>query len=112
MDNLLIPYLSANSEAEARHHLDDLLTLHAAQTIRQILRRRLGFYVSSTGVNEHNQDAEDLYQEAMTKIVQVLHDLKASTNKTDIENFEHYVARIASNTCIDFLRAKSPARTR
>jgi len=112
MDNLLIPYLSANSEAEAHHHLDDLLTLHAAQTIRQILRRRLGFYVSSTGVNERNQDAEDLYQEAMTKIVQLLHDLKASPTKTDIENFAHYVARVASNICIDFLRAKSPARTR
>ena len=27
-------------------------------------------------------------------------------------NFELYVSRIASNICVDFLRAKSPARTR
>jgi DNA-directed RNA polymerase specialized sigma24 family protein len=44
--------------------------------------------------------------------VQVLHELRTPSNTTDIENFEHYVARVASNICMDFLRAKSPARTR
>ncbi|MCA1481128.1 hypothetical protein, partial [Bradyrhizobium sp. NBAIM08] len=38
--------------------------------------------------------------------------LQSSSINTEIENFEHYVARVASNICIDFLRAKSPARTR
>lgn len=112
MDNLLLPYLSANNEPERQQLLDELLTVHAAPIVRQSLRRRLGFYVSSQGINESNQDAEDLYQETMTRIVQILHELRASSNTTDIENFEHYVARVASNICIDFLRAKSPARTR
>ncbi|MGI8839033.1 MAG: sigma-70 family RNA polymerase sigma factor [Pyrinomonadaceae bacterium] len=112
MDNLLLPYLSANEESERQQRLDELLTVRAAPIVRQTLRRRLGFYVSAQGINERNQDAEDLYQEAMTRIVQVLHDLHASSSGTDIDNFDHYVARIASNTCIDFLRAKSPARTR
>lgn len=112
MDNLLLPYLSTNNESERQQRLDELLTVRAAPIVRQTLRRRLGFYVSSQGINENNQDAEDLYQETMTRIVQVLHELRASSTTTDIENFEHYVARIASNICIDFLRAKSPARTR
>jgi RNA polymerase sigma factor (sigma-70 family) len=112
MDNLLLPYLHAGNESEREQHLDELLTVRAAPIVRQILRRRLGFYVSSRGINENNQDAEDLYQEAMTRIVQVLHELQAPSSGTDIENYERYVARVASNICIDFLRAKSPARTR
>lgn len=112
MDNLLLPYLRASNESELQQCLDELLTVRAAPIVRQILRRRLGFYVSSQGINENNQDAEDLYQEAMTRIVQVLHELQTPSTTTDIENYEHYVARIASNICIDFIRAKSPARTR
>lgn len=112
MDNLLLPYLNANGESERQQRLDELLTVRAAPIVRQTLRRRLGFYVSAQGINERNQDAEDLYQEAMTRIVQVLHDLQASSSATNIDNFDLYVARIASNICIDFLRAKAPARTR
>lgn len=112
MDNLFLPYLSAKNEPERQHRLDELLRVRAAPIVRQILRRKLGFYVSSQGINEHNQDAEDLYQEAMMRILQVLHELQTGAVTTDIENYEHYVARVASNICIDFLRAKSPARTR
>ncbi len=112
MDNLLLPYINANGESERQQRFDELLTLRAAPIVRQTLRRKLGFYVSAQGINERNQDAEDLYQEAMTRIVQVLHDLQVSSSATDIDSFDHYVARIASNICMDFLRAKSPARTR
>ena len=112
MDNLLLPYLDAKDEFERQQRLDDLLAVHAAPVVRQVLRRRLGFYVSTQGTNERNHDAEDLYQEAMTRVVQVLHEMHASLTTTVIENFEYYVARVASNICVDFLRAKSPARTR
>lgn len=111
MDNLLVPYLTARDERQRQQHLYELLTVCAAPLIRQVLRRRLGFYVSAHGVNENNQDAEDLYQEAMTRVVQVLDQIQSSTG-IDIENFDLYVSRVASNTCTDFLRAKSPARTR
>ena len=111
MDNVLVPYFAADDDEQRHQHLNELLTFRAAPLIRGVLLRRLGFYVSAQGVNENNQDAEDLYQEAMTRVVQQLHQLRSSTD-THIENFELYVSRIASNTCKDFLRAKSPARTR
>jgi RNA polymerase sigma factor (sigma-70 family) len=111
MDNALVPYLSAEGERERQQHLDELLTLRAAPLVRNVLLRRLGFYVSAQGFNENNRDAEDLYQEAMTRVMQGLNQLQSSTG-TDIGNFELYVSRLASNVCIDFLRAKSPARTR
>ena len=111
MDNVLVPYLTADDDGARQRHLDELLTLRAAPMIRQVLRRRLGFYVSAQGTNENNQDAEDLYQEAMTRVVQALTELQSSSG-ADIANFELYVSRIAANICIDFLRAKSPALTR
>jgi len=111
MDNVLVPYLAARDEQQRQQHLDELVTIRAAPLIRQVLRRRLAFYVSAQGVNGNNQDAEDLYQESMTRVVQVLHQLH-SPSGIEIDNFDLYVSRIASNTCTDFLRAKSPARTR
>lgn len=111
MDNALLLYLTATDDRERQQQLYDLLTLRAAPLIRQVLLRRLGFYVSALGVNEKNRDAEDLYQEAMTRVVQGLNQLQSST-ATEIENFELYVSRLAANICTDFLRAKSPARTR
>ena len=111
MDNVLVPYLTADDDGDRQQHLDELLTLRAAPMIRQVLRRRLGFYVSAQGANENNQDAEDLYQEAMTRVVQVLTQLQSSPG-VGIANFELYVSRIATNVCIDFLRTKSPSHTR
>src|SRR5215217_610153 len=111
MDNVLVAYLTACDEQERRQHLDELVTIRAAPLIRRVLRRRLAFYVSAQGVNGNNQDAEDLYQESMTRVVQVLHQLYSASG-IEIDNFDLYVSRIASNACTDFLRAKSPARTR
>jgi len=111
MDNVLVPFLTARDDRERQQHLNELVTIRAAPLIRQVLRRRLAFYVSAQGVNRNNQDAEDLYQEAITRIVQVLHQLHSASG-IEIDNFDLYVSRIASNTCTDFLRSKSPARTR
>jgi RNA polymerase sigma factor (sigma-70 family) len=109
MDQLLLQYLQSTNESERQHRLDELLLLYAAPVVRLILRRRLGFYVDQRGSNPHNQDAEDLYQEIMARIVQSLRD---SSTASSIASFQQYVSRIASNACNDVLRAKSPARAR
>lgn len=112
MDQLLLPYLQAADESERQRRLDDLLMVHAAPVLRQALRWRFGFYVNQRGTNPHNQDAEDLYQEIMVKIVQALRDLRNPSTTMEVQNLKQYVARIASNACNDMLRAKSPARAR
>src|SRR5688572_16168616 len=101
MDQLLLPYLEAPDDNERQQRLDELLLLKATPVVRQTLRRKLGFYVNQRGTNPHNQDAEDLYQEIMAKVVQSVRD---SSTVTSIENFQQYVARIASNACNDLLR--------
>lgn len=112
MDHVLIPFLQTTAESEKERHLEELLLLHAAPEIRFTLRQRLGFHVSQRGVNPHNQDAEDLYQEIMTKTVQMLQDLHASSPRVEIKSFKQYVGRVATNFCINYWRAKSPARWR
>lgn len=109
MNNLLRPLLNAGSEQERQQRIDELLTIHVARIVRQVLRQRR-LYVSTQGVNESNPDAEDLYQEALTRMVEVLHGDRRVL--TTIEDFEAYVGRIVSNICIDFLRSKHPTRAR
>jgi DNA-directed RNA polymerase specialized sigma24 family protein len=112
MDQLLLPYLQAGDDSERQLRLDELLLVHAAPVVRHALRRSLGFYVDQRGTNPHSQDAEDLYQEIMAKIVQVLHDLRNPSVTASIQNLKQYVSRIATNACNDVLRTKSPARAR
>lgn len=109
MDNLLLPLLNALDEQARQRRLDELLTIHAAPIIRKVLQRR-GFYVNAQGINKSSQDAEDLYQEAMTRVVQILNEDQRSL--ASIENFGGYVRRVVSNICADFHRSKSPARAR
>jgi RNA polymerase sigma factor (sigma-70 family) len=111
MDQLLLPYLEAFSDAERQRCLDELIVLRAAPVVRKVLRQKLGFHVDQFGINRHNQDAEDLYQEILAKIIQALVELKSSP-KAEIERFPNYVSRTAANFCIDYLRSKSPARRR
>jgi RNA polymerase sigma factor (sigma-70 family) len=111
MDNLLLPYLKATDESERQEHLDELLVVYAAPVVRNILRQKLGFHVNQVGVNPYNPDAEDLFHESITKVIELLTLLPVSTSP-QIENFEQYVGRIATNACMDYMRAKSPARTR
>jgi RNA polymerase sigma factor (sigma-70 family) len=111
MDNLLLPYLTATDESKRQEHLDELLVVYATPVVRTILRQKLGFHVNQVGVNPYNPDAEDLFHEILTKIIELLTTLPVSSSPK-IENFEQYVGRIATNTCLDYMRAKSPARTR
>jgi RNA polymerase sigma factor (sigma-70 family) len=72
----------------------------------------LSFFVDAHGKSPHNQDAEDIFQEIMTKIVQALHDLTEPSSNAAIEDLHEYIARITANCCNDVLRTKSPSRTR
>ena len=112
MDTLLLTFFTTTDESRANEALTELLQTHAAPLARLILRRKLGFYVSGLGENPRDPDAEDLYQEILVRVVQGLRRKRLSARVPDIANFRQYVMRIALNVCIDFLRAKSPTRTR
>ena len=110
MDYRLLPLLHAVDEQELQQRVEELLVIHVRPIIRQMLQQRLGLYVNAQGVNANNHDAEDLYQGAMARMVELLH--ADQRRLTKIENFERYVGRIVANICVDFLRAKHPTRAR
>jgi RNA polymerase sigma factor (sigma-70 family) len=112
MDALLLRYIQAPDELERQERLAELVVLHASPAVRHALRQKFGFYVDQCGINPYNQDAEDLYQEAIAKIVETLNELHHSSSKGEIEHFRQYSSRVAMNVCVNFLRAKSPARRR
>jgi DNA-directed RNA polymerase specialized sigma24 family protein len=112
MDQLLLPYLQASTESDREQQLQQILSAYAVPEVRIALRRRLSFYIDTHGKSSHNQDAEDLFQEIMTKIVQALHDLTQDSSNVHIEDLKDYIARITVNCSNDVLRKQSPSRTR
>jgi RNA polymerase sigma factor (sigma-70 family) len=112
MDAILLPFLRSRDEFEREHLLSDLIFVHAAPVVRHTLRQRLGFYINALGVNPHNHDAEDLYHDVIAKLLQLLNDPQLISGEAEIKNFRQYAARVATNACHDYLRAKSPARSR
>lgn len=112
MDVILLPFLQASAGPEREQHLSDLIFVHAAPIVRHELRRRLGLYVNHQGLNPRNPDAEDLYHEVIAKLVQVLNETQLRRNRGEVRNFRQYVTRVATNACHDYLRARSPARSR
>lgn len=112
MDLLLLSYLHSNEESERESLLSDLIFVRAAPFLRHMLRQRLNFYVDHTGANPDNPEAEDLYQDIVAKLVERLNEAKADPDRKEIRDFRQYVTRVAVNACNDYLRGKSPARSR
>lgn len=112
MDVILLPLIRSSDESDRELLLSDLILVHAAPIVRSTLRQRLGLYVNALGVNSQNHDAEDLYHDVIAKLLQLLNDPQLRSGTVEIKNFRQYVARVATNACHDYLRAKSPARSR
>ncbi len=110
-DSVLQAYLRSTDETEQKQLEVELLQIYAAPLVQRTLRRRLGFYVDQSGGNPNYPDAADLYQESMISLLQKLNDLRSQPNTNHIGNFDHYVVRVAINTCNQYLRKKTPERS-
>jgi RNA polymerase sigma factor (sigma-70 family) len=112
MDSILKCVLDSKDEAERGRLLDEIILAHSAPLIRKVLRQRLGLYISHSGTNPNNPDAEDLYHEIIARILQRLNDLMAYPYDQPINNYRNLVITITVNACNDYLRGKAPARAR
>lgn len=104
--------LKTADEAEREQFLSELLLHEAAPLIRKVLRQRLGLYVNQLGANPQQPDAENLYQDLLTRLLQRSQDWLADAEKNAIHNYRNLVITTATNACHDYLRAKSPNRAR
>lgn len=110
VDTVLLPFLNSTDGSERDRLLGEIILAQASPIIREALRQRLGFYVSRSGTNPDNPDAEDLYLEAIKEIVQRLRELQSEPAGKEIKRFDQYVQRVAVNVCHNYLRSKAPRR--
>lgn len=104
-DVLLSPFLNATSEAESENLLTSLLEEQAGPIIKRILRRKLDERLRGS-------EAEDLYSEVVTQLVERLRLCKACPVSDGIRDFRNYVAVTTYNACYEILRSKYPERRR
>src|SRR5262249_12248946 len=110
-DSVLHAYLHSTDETEQKRLENELLQAYAAPIVRRTLKQRLDFYIDQSCRGSNHADAADLYQEAMVRLLQKLSELRSQRDANDINDFGHYVVRIAVNTCNEYLRDKAPERS-
>ena len=111
VDSALQPYLSASPEsADEEAHLRDLITV-ATPVVQSVLRSKLR--QSALAEPLQPSDQQELYAEALMKVVRRLQHVKANPVASEpIANFSGYVAVITSNTFHADIRQKYPERQR
>jgi DNA-directed RNA polymerase specialized sigma24 family protein len=124
IDRLLVPIITSRDPEESSRLLGNLLEEHLGPIIRGIIRRKLQLL---PGAGRHVQDSEDVYGEAIAKLLERLQAIRdhraiggtggdsASNEKPpvgSIANLSGYAATVAYTVCDEYLRRKYPERRR
>ncbi len=106
LDPLLVPFVSAPTDDDARSLLSDVLARDLVPIVRQVVRGH-----SATRDLDGAADGEDVEHSVLVRLT---HQLWRQRGRTDepIENVAAYVARTASNACYEQLRGRRPQRAR
>lgn len=96
-DPLLLPFLAASDEAEARELLAQLIT-HITPTIKRVI--------------SCSRQPEDDYQEAVQHLIKYLWRCRAEAQQMASADFLHYAAVVATHICRQRLRQEHPQRQR
>jgi RNA polymerase sigma factor (sigma-70 family) len=114
-DSLVLPFLEAADDEDARDRLGELLIGHASPLIRQIVGRQL-LAGGGAAARGREQDAEDLHGTLMLRLTAQLWELRREGvdggEAAPIASFASYVARAAFNACHEWLRQRAPRRAR
>lgn len=101
-------FLEETEPERAELYLSELFTHHVFAMIRAIISRQLRSSVDSWA---YQQIAEDLFSEAVVKLLATLRKWKLGPKRSkDYEesNFQSYVFALARNVCSDYLRNRYP----
>jgi RNA polymerase sigma factor (sigma-70 family) len=112
-DSLVLPFLDAADEEDARARLGDLLIGQASPLILQIVWRQL-LSGGGAAARVREQDVEDLHGALMLRLTAQLWALRGEEGDgaAPIASFAGYVARAAFNACHEWLRQRAPRRAR
>jgi RNA polymerase sigma factor (sigma-70 family) len=110
--DLLRSFLQATDESESQRLLEALVTEHARPIIRGVVSQKLRVSINQYSGSILSLEAEEVFSEALFRLVERLHVIKSSSGAIAISNFRGYVAAIAYNACYEYLRQKYPERSR
>jgi hypothetical protein len=110
IDDLLLPFLNARSEAESEAILEELVLKYAQPLIKNIISFKLKSTSSRPTDNRDRQEVEDISNEVIVKLVHTLRDCKSTPQKKAIASLRSYVAVMSYNASDEYLREKYPRR--
>jgi RNA polymerase sigma factor (sigma-70 family) len=105
-DPVLAPLISAVSEEEQRIALEEIVVKEARPVVTRVLSR----YRGATDVLD-GDDLEDVASMAMLRLVRRLQAARMDPHEA-VARLDDFAATIAYNAAYDFMRRRSPARTR
>ena len=111
-DAVLQPFLEAKCERDAQRYLE-ALTRQAAPIIARIVRQLQHVTLNHAGgryQRQEEQEAEDIYQDAMTLVIVRLRALRSEEAQSSIACYSSYVAATAAHVCHERLRRAHPNR--
>lgn len=110
-DPVLLRFLLATETAESQRIIADLVSVRAAPTIRQVVRRTLYAQGPRSQV-WLGEDVEDIAADAALRVLGRLRAMKNGSAPESIQHFDAYVAQVALHACYEHLRRRDPARAR
>lgn len=106
LDPLLVPFVSAPSDDDARKALSDVIATSLQPIVRRVVRRH-----AATRDGSPAADGEDVEHSVLLRLTHQLWRQRADLDEP-IENVAAYVARTATNACYERLRERRPQRAR
>lgn len=109
IDDLLLPFLNAVSEAESEAILEDLV-LKTEPLIRNIISFKLKASFARWIDNRDRHEVDDISNDVIARLVHTLRDCKSSPREKPITSLRGYVAAMSYNALDEYLRQKYPRR--
>src|SRR5262245_24424737 len=110
LDEILLPFIYANSEAETNRLLEQLVCNQAQPLIHNIIHYKLKTSGAYRSFNQDGQEVEDLSSAVIVRLVRALGECKTFPQERPIANLRSYVAVMAYNAADEYLRQKYPKR--
>jgi hypothetical protein len=110
MDELLLPFIQAVSESESTRLLEQIICNHAQPLVQNIINYKLKASAVPGTFNQDGQEAEDLSNEVIVRLIRTLGECKTAPEARPIVSLRSYVAVMAYNASDEYLRQKYPKR--
>ena len=110
VDEILLPLLDASNESESERLITEIISKHAEPVIRNIIKYKLRGPAGGADYGRLAADAEDIYNDAVTQLLERLNKFRADPISNAIGQLHSYVAVITYHSYYRHLRQVYPQR--